>query len=272
MAIDCDRLAGMLASLVVELQEIKSRLDKLESSLPSLPAKPAASSPSAHTSGVRSPSRKGQLAAPIPTPIAESPTPLPNLNSLSTKAAFEKTVITLSIPDQQTGHVVGRAGTGLRQIHDISHAKISVSPPSGSSGLRSVTIRGTAREVGDAISAIGKRLARKSKKQKKAEGSPPPPVIQNTTPPPITPPSPVPIVHLPKSVTSKPPTPMSITSPTPVSQSKTPSTSTVSPRKIDVVSDDYFRPGPVQPRPGLQTARRGKPFRGYNRGSGSLGH
>jgi hypothetical protein len=122
------------------------------------------------------------LAAPTSTPSIFLPSPPTNIGTLSTKAAFEKAVVTLSIPDEQAGHVVGRAGTGLRQIHDISNAKVSVAPPSGSSGFRSVTIRGTAREVGDAISAIGKRLARrrirtpktqtqKEKKESKAFGS-----------------------------------------------------------------------------------------------------
>ncbi|KIJ36481.1 hypothetical protein M422DRAFT_261240 [Sphaerobolus stellatus SS14] len=107
-----ERLAEILASLVVKLKEVKARLHKLEYSLLLLPAKPAAPSPSAHTSGVVSHPRKGQLAAPTSTPTKGSSTALPGINSLSSKAAFEKTVITLSIPDEQ----VGKAGTGLKCI------------------------------------------------------------------------------------------------------------------------------------------------------------
>ena len=163
---DAVTMSKALASLTVEVSTLKSYISKLESSIHHLlPAKPTVPSPSAlnPTPSIKSSSRKGQLAAPISTPIIPTPIAPPPINiaTLSNKAAFEKTVITLSIPDDQTGHVVGRAGTGLRQIHDVSHAKVSVAPPSGSSGFRSVTIRGTAREVGDAIVAIGKRLARR---------------------------------------------------------------------------------------------------------------
>ncbi|KIJ34512.1 hypothetical protein M422DRAFT_263482 [Sphaerobolus stellatus SS14] len=290
-----EKLAEILANLVVELKEVKARLHKLESS-PTLPAKPAAPSSLAHTSSVGSYPRKGQLAAPTSTPTkGSSTTALPGINSLSSKAAFEKTVITLSIPDEQVGHVVGKSGAGLRQIHEVSKAKISVAPPSDTSGLRSVTIRGSAREVGDAISAIGKCLAhrriRKSreKKQKKAEDSSQPHVVLHVqsspipissppvrtpsikiTPPVKTPdktPSPVSVVHVPKSVASKAPTPMSITSPTPGTQPRT--SSPGSPMEIDSVGQEYSYPGPVKPRPGLQTARRARPyFRGSCRSLG----
>jgi len=48
-----------------------------------------------------------------------------------------------------------RAGAGVHQIHELLQAKIAVSP-TNHSGARAVTIRGTNREVGDAIVAIGK--------------------------------------------------------------------------------------------------------------------
>jgi hypothetical protein len=62
----------------------------------------------------------------------------------------------MSIPDVQTsGHIVRNAGTGLcHTTHDLSHAKIAVSP-TNHAGLRAVTIRDTNQEVGDAIVAIG---------------------------------------------------------------------------------------------------------------------
>jgi len=61
----------------------------------------------------------------------------------------------MSIPDVQTsGHIVRNAGTGLCHTHDLSIAKIAVSP-TNHAGLRAVTIRGTNQEVGDAIAAIG---------------------------------------------------------------------------------------------------------------------
>ena len=62
--------------------------------------------------------------------------------------------------DDQAGHVVGCAGSGLKQVHDISGTKVSVSP-TVTAGFRLVTIRGTNRQVGDALTAISKRLARR---------------------------------------------------------------------------------------------------------------
>ena len=45
-----------------------------------------------------------------------------------TQAAQEKTTASLSIADDQIGHVIGCTGLGLKQVHDISGTKVSVSP------------------------------------------------------------------------------------------------------------------------------------------------
>ncbi|KAJ4477197.1 hypothetical protein J3R30DRAFT_3703451 [Lentinula aciculospora] len=103
------------------------------------------------------PKKKGKKAA--PTPAATSSTPVKaQLRLPTTSADLEKLTIQVSVPNASAGHLVGRAGAGLQQIHNFSRARISV-PPSGSSGARLVTIRGSRREVGDALVAIGKRLA-----------------------------------------------------------------------------------------------------------------
>jgi hypothetical protein len=114
-----------------------------------------------------------QSAAPPPTPAATSAARVATATALPSlpKAALEKIVVTLSVPDAVAGHLVGRAGTGLRQIHDISHAKVSVSQVIGPSASRAVTIRGTSREVGDAVSVIGKRIARRRVRQPKPKKS-----------------------------------------------------------------------------------------------------
>ncbi|KAH9479609.1 hypothetical protein JR316_0008204 [Psilocybe cubensis] len=161
----------------------------------------------------------------------------------------------------------GRAGTGLRQIHDISHAKISVSPIV-TSGLHAVTIRGTAREVGDALSAIGKRIAHrcirnprsKKPKQPPAPTAAPPTLV--VEPPSSTPTSSsTPTTRTPRSGTASPHLPI----PTAVDTRSSPSSSFAPglPMEVDALrapqqhSDGYSRPGPVQPREGIQTARRG---------------
>ena len=79
-----------------------------------------------------------------------------------------------------TGHIIGRKGTGLCQIHDISHAKMSVSPDL-ISGVHVVSARGSSCEVGDALTVIGKRLARRRvrtpKKKLTGTSAAAPPVI-----------------------------------------------------------------------------------------------
>ena len=66
-----------------------------------------------------------------------------------------------------------------------SHAKLSVSP-TVVSGSRVVTIRGSTREVGDATTAIGKRLARRQLRtlrstKKKTDPASSPPVVAGIT-------------------------------------------------------------------------------------------
>src|SRR5258708_279076 len=48
---------------------------------------------------------------------------------------------TLAVLDAAiAGHVIGRAGTGLRQIHDFSHAKVAVSSHISPLASRAITI------------------------------------------------------------------------------------------------------------------------------------
>ena len=60
--------------------------------------------------------------------------------------------------DDQAGHIIGHAGSGLKQVHDISGTKISVSTTI-TTGFHLITIWGTNCQVGDALTAIGKRMA-----------------------------------------------------------------------------------------------------------------
>src|SRR5258706_6485450 len=43
---------------------------------------------------------------------------------------------TLAVPDTVASHVIGHAGTGLRQIHDFSHTKVAMSSHVGPSASR----------------------------------------------------------------------------------------------------------------------------------------
>lgn len=146
-------------SLTDHLDQLDSRLAALESKQTSTPATPKFSTTPAVASkakGSKSTKKTRELA---PTTPSTTKAPAPHtIRTTSTKLPPEKIIISLSIPDVQTSHVMGRAGTGLCQIHDLSHVKLSVSPTVVSSSC-AITIWGSDREVGDAISAVGKRLA-----------------------------------------------------------------------------------------------------------------
>ena len=147
------------------------------------------------------------------------------------KAVQEKTTTTLSITDDQAGHIVGRASSGLKQVHDISGTKVSVSP-TVTAGFRLITIQGTDHQVGDALTAIGKRLAcchlhsPKAAKKVKAPSSgnpttaaPPPPVVAIVPPTPTKVPTPTPTTRSQPSSgpPSHSPSPMALSSSSPLS-------------------------------------------------------
>ena len=48
--------------------------------------------------------------------------------------------VTLAVLDAIAGHVIGCAGTGLRQIHDFSHAKVAMSSHVGPLASHAITI------------------------------------------------------------------------------------------------------------------------------------
>src|SRR5258708_2943083 len=47
---------------------------------------------------------------------------------------------TLTVPDTVAGHIIGHAGMGLRQIHDFSHVKVTMSSHIGRLALHAITI------------------------------------------------------------------------------------------------------------------------------------
>ena len=188
---------------------LEQRLAALKSKTPLPATKPSSASPSAPAAPKPSrakPTKKEKAKAPT-TPATGVPAPQSIRTTTLSKVILEKLTVTLSITDDQAGHVVGRAGSGLKQVHDISGAKVSVST-TVTAGFRLVTIRGTDRQVGDAISAIGKRLARrrlcspKAAKKVKAPSSgnptttaPPPPVVAVVPPTPTKASTPTPSGH-----------------------------------------------------------------------------
>ena len=187
-------------------------------------------------------------SAPAP-PATPAATSAPRIAATSVppslpKAALEKIVVHLFVPDAVAGHIIGRSGTGLRQIHDLSHAKVSIAQTVGPQASRTVTIRGTAREVGDAVSAIGKRIARrrvrqpKSKKVDKGKARPRPPAVVVTS-----------------STSSTPATPHAAGSSTPRQpSSSTPRASSKAPATPGPTSSSASTSASVHPMSGVQTA------------------
>lgn len=93
----------------------------------------------------------------------------------------DRFLATLVIANNLAGHVVGRGGRGLKQISDISGARLSVfSTNVSGTEERHVSIRGTESQLGDALAVLGKRIARKRVRAPKKKGGdrplPPAPV------------------------------------------------------------------------------------------------
>ena len=183
----------VLSALYQAVNLLTDRLDRLDSRLGALesnPPPPPTAAPKASSARGPRAARSKSTKSKAPAPTTPSTTKAPAtaaIRTLATQVVQEKITVTLSVPDVQTGHLVGRTETGLHQIHDISHAKLSVSPTIVA-GLRVVTIRGSNREVGDAITAVGKRLARHRLRtprltKKKTTPTSPPPVVEEITKP-----------------------------------------------------------------------------------------
>jgi len=80
----------------------------------------------------------------------------------------------LVLADDLVGHVVGHGRRGLKQIADISSARVSVySQEIDGHWERLVSVRGTDKQHGDALVVLGKRIARKhvTVPKKKKDGS-----------------------------------------------------------------------------------------------------
>jgi hypothetical protein len=225
-AFDLLSLDGKLNALYTTLDKFTSALTRLtermvnvESHLsfpPATPLPPIIAT--AATSKKAKPKKGKNLVAPPATPTTSRPAPASAIRSISSEAALEKCSVTLQVLDAQAGHLIGRAGSGLQQVHDYSRAKVSVAAATGLLDLRAITIRGSAHEVRDALVAVGKRLARRrvrnprDKKKKKKSGAPSQPLPPPTYSVPAPAPSPIPAVSRPPS-RSVPPAPQVWVSP-----------------------------------------------------------
>jgi len=80
----------------------------------------------------------------------------------------------LVLADNLVGHVIGRSGRGLKQVADISSARVSIHSQEIDGHWEClVAIRGTDKQLGDALVVLGKQIAQKrvSIPKKKKDGS-----------------------------------------------------------------------------------------------------
>ena len=156
-----DTLFGLLRTVLERLDVLDVRLVILESKPPPPTAAPTPSIAPPSRGGSTHKKARAPRKAKSTAPTIPSATTVPSFSIRTTTTlpvALEKIAVTVSILDDLAGHIIGREGTGLCQIHNISNAKLSVYPTLVS-GVRLVSARGSSREVGDALTIIGKRLA-----------------------------------------------------------------------------------------------------------------
>lgn len=194
-----------LEGLSVALIALVARLDSLEARLPSpIPAdqarisaasvsmvSPTSATP-ARTAPTPKPTQGKKKAQAAPSPskakpakkekptkknaIPSNPLPLHLAQTFPQEGKPDRHLVTVAIPDAAAAHVIGQGGKGLKQVHDISGARISAyTLVEGSCDERHVSIRGTDQQIGDALVVLGKRIARKRihvpKPKKKTEPS-----------------------------------------------------------------------------------------------------
>ena len=95
-------------------------------------------------------------------PIPSEGLPLHLAQTFPQEGKPDRHLVTVAIPDATAAHVIGQGGKGLKQLHDISGARVSAyTLKSGPRDERHVSIRGTDEQIGDALVVLGKRLARK---------------------------------------------------------------------------------------------------------------
>jgi hypothetical protein len=176
-----DNLTAVLARLADKLESLEARLDRIEASAgPTIAAATFRDAPEAskvppftskatkgkgRADAPAAPSkakpakkeRSTRKAATLPNPVS-----LPLAQTFSTEGKTDRHLVTVVIPDSTAQHVIGQGGKGLKQVHDISGARVNAyTLASGSHDERHVSIRGTDLQIGDALVVLGKRIARK---------------------------------------------------------------------------------------------------------------
>ena len=172
-------LTSVLERLAERLEAIESRLDSIEASAgPTIAAAHYEHNDSSKSSPPYKEAKptkgKGKSKAP-PAPskakpakkehptkkVASLPNPVPLhlAQTFPMEGKSDRHLVTVVIPEASIQHVVGQNGKGLKQIHDISGARVNAYSLGGSNNERHVSIRGTDLQIGDALVVLGKRIA-----------------------------------------------------------------------------------------------------------------
>jgi len=145
----------------------------------------------AHVTAQRGRSRR----RPAPSSLATASKPVAAPLSAHHPREFfpDRFSASLVIAEDLMGHVVGRGGRGLKQVTDISSARVlAFTQEVDGRSERLVSIWGTDKQISDALVVLGKRIARKrvsAPKKKKYGTAPSVPVrclrrlFQNPLPP-----------------------------------------------------------------------------------------
>jgi hypothetical protein len=191
-------LQATLTAIQAQLSSLDARLQALKFGKPKGPAVKAAATTASTPTTQGKKKAKAPPAAPQPSPAKEihatwKTATLPDL-PLHLAQTFPQEgkpnchLVTVAIPDASAAHVIGQGGQGLRQIHNISGARVAAySLAAGSRDERHVSIRGTNVQISDALVVLGKRLARKCvrnpKAKSKSSSTAAPPPSQAAAPP-----------------------------------------------------------------------------------------
>jgi hypothetical protein len=153
-----DESSRLIRELGRKVDTLSSRLVSLESSSAIRALSTASPLPTGRRARQRARSQPPPRAAPPPTTESHH---LRLAQTFSKEDATSRHLCTVAVPDALAGHVVGRGGRGLKQVTDISGARVSAfEPKDGPKDERLVSIRGTDQQIGAALVVIGKRLAR----------------------------------------------------------------------------------------------------------------
>ena len=195
-----DSLQATLTAIQAQLSSLDARLQALESGKPKGAATKAAATTNLMPTTQGKKKAKAPPATPKPPPAKEicatrKTATLPDLplhlaQTFPQEGKPNRHLMMVAIPDALAAHVVGQGGQGLRQIHDISGARVTAyTITAGSRDERHVSIRGTDVQIGDALVVLGKRLARKrvrnpkTKSKSSSTAAPPPSKAAAPAPP-----------------------------------------------------------------------------------------